>query len=184
MGNFRYTCSTMLVLIGSVWISACGESEHLQRARDPDADTKTILTSYAKHRFSKAEIEVNVWDDHKPPLYGLDVDQFRLSWSSSSLRTTFTNNVSSIMRRISEDERLKKYKGRHQFSAYVETENIRGVTDTTRAIYFVLPNDLDVVWDAMSYDAPKFLKFLYYEQESNRYVNVKFHPQLRPDYWR
>lgn len=184
MGRFR----SILVLIGSVWLSSCGESEHLQRARSPDADTETILTSYAKHQFPRnADIEVNVWDDEQPPLYSLDVDQFGRYPSMSVLRLLFTNSVSSAMRRISEDERLKKYKGDNRFSAYVEREYLRGTKDTVRAMLFILPNDLDVVWDAMIGDEERFLKFLHNEMAFNKdqHVHVKFgFSEIRPDYWR
>ena len=176
----------ILVVIGSIWGTACGESEHLRKARAPDADTKTILTSYAKHRFGrKAAIKVYVFDDAQPkPEYLLNVEQFRTTLTSTSIRTTFTNDVSSIMQRISEDERLKKYKGRNTFAAFVETQDIRGVVDTSRAMLFVLPNDLDVVWSAMSFDAPAFLKFLNHEKKSNKNVTVSFgFPNLKPDYW-
>ena len=185
MQGFRYTCSIVLVLIGSVWITACGKSEHLQRAENPKADTKTILTTYAKHTFGNADIKLKIEDDLNPPAYRLKVEQFRNAWSASSLRTTFTNDVSSFMKRIAEDSRLKKYNGDNQFFAYTETEDIRGVTDTSKAMSIILPTDLDVVWQSMWMDSDKFLKYLHHESRNlnhNVWVNW-YRPELKPEFW-
>ena len=186
MRRFLYICSIILVLIGSVWITACGRSEHLQKAENPDADAKTVLTNYAKHFFRGADFKLTINDDEDPPRYRLKVEHYQNSWSASSLRMNFVNTVSGIMKRFSEHPRLKKYDGDNQFFVYTETVDIRGVTDTSKAMSIILPNDLDVNWQSMRMDEEAFLKYLNYETRNRKpgvWVNW-YLPEIRPDFWK
>ena len=177
-------CKTVQVVC-TIWLFAC-QAEEITIAENPDADAKTVLTNYAKHFFRGADINLTINEDQDPPRYRLKVEQFRLTWSSNSLRTTFPNDVSTIMKRISKHPSIKKYEGSNQFFAYVETEDIRGVTDTSKAMSIILPNDLNVNWQSMMMDSEKFLRYLHHETTnftSGVYVNW-YLPQLKPEYWK
>lgn len=184
MEGFRKTIRAVLVL-GILWLPAC-QAEEITIAENPNADAKTVLTNYAKHFFRGADITVKVSEDQEPPRYRLKVEQFRQHWTADGLRDAFVSDIAYIMKRISEHPTLKKYDGANQFFVRCETEDIRGVTDTSKAMSIILPNDLDVNWQSMQMDANEFLKYLNYaKQDYTKPIFVNWYLRnLKPEYWR
>jgi hypothetical protein len=145
-----------------------------------------ILTRYAQKAFHEhTAIDVSVIQEENPLRYRLTVNSIEGAHvTAEALRSNFFHDVSSLMRDISGNDRLKDAEGTHSFYLSVETGHHGENADTSLVVEAHLPGNMEFDWGHHD-DISAFLKFLNFEQMANPEVKIKWRmSDAKPDYWR